>query len=315
MTTTYTNFFLFKEKFLLNDKKLVLIGLSDNASYFIISKSLFSGQEIFLLGETLSKSLFQEEVENYNFFYSHKDIILYKAEDFKQGELLLTSYFRNPNQNNRLIVIVEKKSLFDLLAKTGVQDLLLSLSLFEEKAYEKTKRLYVYLQYLLEKEQVRCSSFTLQEFLLFCSHISHKRVLEKLHQLICFVGTKKVITIEDISVVLGDISKNSFWEVRDLILKRNRQALLDLFRKNEKEYKEEALGLIAFLRSQMLFGLSLIKQSGLSDKRKVLFNNYGVENLKKSIVLLFEMEQNIKNSKLSHSINLEILFICLTKKL
>lgn len=316
MATICTNFFLFKEKFFLNNKKLILIGLSDDNSCFIISKSLFSGEETFLSGEAISKSIFQNEVENYNFFSSNKDIVLYKAEDFKQGEVLLESYFRNPNKNNRFIVFTEKKTLFDLLLNIGFQDTLLVLNLFEEKTYEKTKRLYVYLQSFLNKEKIQCSSSALQEFLLFCSNFSYKRILEKLHQVICFVGEKRIITIKDIHVVLGDNIKSSFWEIRNLILKRDRKALLDLFVRNENQYKEESLSLVAFLRTQMLFGLSLVEQKKSSSyKKTILFSNYGIESLKKSIILLFEIEQGIKNNKLSPTVNLEILFICLTRTL
>lgn len=313
--SVYTNFLLFKEKFFLNDKKLILIGLPDNSSYFLISKMLFSGREIFLSGEALSKSLFQEEVENYNFLCPNKDIILYKAEGFKQGETFLESYFQKPNQNNRLIVFTEKKLLFDFLFKAGFQKTLLVLNLFEEKIYEKTKRLYAYLQSFLSKEKIQCSSSTLQEFLSFCSNCSHKRILEKLNQLICFVGEKKIITVKDIHSVLIDKGKNDFWEIRDLILKRDRKSLLNLFMKNENGYKENSLSLIAFLRSQMLFGLSLInEQKSPFNKKSILFSNYGVASLKKSIVLLFEIEQNIKNNRLSYAVNLGMLFIRLTKK-
>ncbi|MEG0036924.1 MAG: hypothetical protein RR733_02135, partial [Victivallaceae bacterium] len=85
------------------------------------------------------------------------------------------------------------------------------------------------------------------------------------------------------------------WDFRDSILKRKLSTSLFILNYLLMDKYEDPLGIIAFLRNQMLFGIRLLDEKNFQDKRIHLFKGYGLPSLKKALTHLFYAEENLKS--------------------
>ncbi|WP_213357805.1 hypothetical protein [Chlamydiifrater phoenicopteri] len=265
-----------------------------------------------LFGDGLAAETVSSYTESYGFLSAPRSVAIFKAEGLPKATVnYILKYAKAPNKSVSLCLFTSKKVFYESL-ETSTHSLFSSLSLFGEWTSEKEKRVIKVLQELLKERNVTCAPSTLQFFLTRCGDMEFQGVKREFEKLLCAIGDKESLETTDVSAFTDHQEKLSLWVFRNALFQGSRvtaakayQALCDK--------GEEPLGLIAFLRSQCLYGLKGFDEKASSnDKKFAIYIDYGKEALVQALSYLFYAEGQIK-SGIEPSIAMTMLISRMTK--
>ncbi|MEG1542035.1 MAG: hypothetical protein RRZ67_03685 [Victivallaceae bacterium] len=271
----------------------VVLSICDEDRFFI-GNLLFQDNFLSLDGENLTDERFLSETENYGLFASNRNIVIYKADSLSHSvNEMVMSYLGNPNPYIRLLIFVSKKELYDDFIRYTEKGVFLDL--FTEKPYDRDKRVLLFFRKFLKSQGVETTEEVLKEFMSSGYGMDRLSLLKELEKLVCFLGVKKKLEKTDLRLLFTETNRKGIWDFKDSILKRKLSTSLFILNYLLMDKYEDPLGIIAFLRNQMLFGIRLLDEKNFQDKRIHLFKGYGLPSLKKALTHLFYAEENLKS--------------------
>lgn len=300
---------------------------------FIIAKDLqeqLRALEGVLKNETASPYYFSQEnftnffleAETFPIFSQSKTIVVKQVDQLNKNELeLLYAYVERPNSWIQLYLTAAPFSSQSKFIKKAKQ----VIHIKEEKLWEKEKRL---VQWVIEEAaaaKVALSTLTAQTFV---KSVDSQFLRNELDKLICFVGDKQEITVEDIHAISTSIHHETLWQLGEAIFALQSGKALQI----GKILLEDGMAffsLLAHLRTQfhtmqqvlhaceqggkaaVLKAFPYLK-GGLLDKKIQSAQRYGAGRLRRGLIFLFETELKGKNSAIDPLLLLEILLVKLT---
>lgn len=268
--------------------------------------------------DSFSSQAFLQEVETVPFLVKHKILIVKEIDQLKSEEFkTLETYVEHPNSWISLFLTAATipPKFAKAIEKQGSH-----LLLKEEKPWEKEKRLVDWLIHVAAESGVTLGPQPAQMLL---KSVAADQLSQELEKLICYVGERKKITVEDIKAVCCAVSHETLWQLGD--------AIFQLQTAKSQEIAKELLAeessffpLIAHLKSQIQTSLKILTtfqekgkegiaqafpylKGGMLDKKLKLCQNYGRERFEKALIELFETELKAKNSSVDPELLLELL--------
>ncbi|WP_375793314.1 hypothetical protein O1W69_04215 [Chlamydia sp. 12-01] len=306
----YTCFQDFSQFYKEKSPALTVIGSNSEEDKSVCIELLISGkiQEFDASGLTISD--LSKWTESYGLFASKEVISIFQTEKLSQQiRDFLIRYAKNPHPHLSIFLFTTKQSCFQSLRKELASTVFLSL--FSEWQSDREKRMMVLLSQKASFLGVTCSLALASAFIKKFPQGDMYNLLGEFHKLLCYIGKKPTLEYRDIENFVVKKEQVSLWKLRDAILQRNTLESQALLQALLHEYGEDPLGLIAFLRSQCLYGLrSLEEETG--DRKHRFFISYGKERLHQALSHLFYAESIIKNNVQDSIIAVETLLIRMT---
>lgn len=275
-----------------------------------------------LYSENFTVDGFCQEVETPPFLSKKKSVVVHGVDQLtEEGREALRRYLERPSPWISLYLTAEaltpQSKIAKLVEKGGKV-----LRFKEEKPWEKEKRLADWLVQEAQREGIR---LTLQTATRLVQGIDAQMLRTELDKLICFVGERKEITPEDISLISTPAPHETLWQLGDALFACETAKALTI----GKILLNEGMAifpLLANVRSQCTTGVGILEaaQQGevaqkypylkgqLLDKKLKVLKKYGRERLQRAMLLIFETEVKAKNSAADPSLLLEILIVKLT---
>lgn len=282
---------------------------------------LFEGQK-FSIKELL------QELNTQSFFAKNRAVVIDNLDKIALSTLApLQEYITNPEPTICLILcgttFSKTSNLFKQIEKAGVV-----LDIAEEKPWEKEKNLAARLSVKLTAEAKTMDAQTSSAFIKLVG-ADAATLYQELEKLICFVGDRKAITLQDVTSVVAGGSHETIWQLGDAIFGRNAGVALRII---EALLQDTALiALLRQLRTQVQTKLQIceiLAGGGTPDavsqkfpymKGNILSNNiglaqgYGLQRLHKAIIEIDETELKAKNSATDLTLLAQLLIFKLTK--
>lgn len=256
--------------------------------------------------ETFSSDAFSQEVETFPFLAKQKSIVVQEVDSLSKEHLeTLCSYVEKPSEWITLyLTATQLSSQHRLVKRIEKQGKVVRYK--EEKPWDKEKRLANWLSEEAEKEGVTLS---LQAATVLVKAVDHRMLLCELEKLVCFVGKRSEITVEDISLLSTPIHHETLWQLGDALFASDYTQALKI----GKILLEEGMAifpLLASLRSQFKTGLEILQaaktgevaqkfpylKGRLLDKKLGALKAYGPERLQKGLNTLFDAELRAKQA-------------------
>ncbi len=271
--------------------------------------------------ENFTVEAFSQEVETLPFLSKAKRVIVHEIDQLSKEQLgVIQQYIEKPSKWISLYLtatqLAPQSKLVKLVEKSGKV-----IRFKEEKPWDKEKRLA---NWLIEEAQVNGVQFSPQAATALVKAVDHQMLKCELEKLICFVGTRQEITLEDISLMCTPIHHETLWQLGDALFAREIANALKVGR----ILLDEGMAifpLLANLRSQFNTGIGILKaaQDGvvsqkfpylkgrLLDKKLGVLKKYGEDLLRRGLIVIFEAEIQAKNSAEPYLL-LELLIARLT---
>lgn len=319
-----SNIYLFisKNSYDLTEANKILINTLFSDKYSEMEVRTFS-QENFDLAK------FLDEVNTLSFFTKKRIVILQNFDKLNTAQIALEDYI--DRLNNQVILILNSEvfnkntKFFKKIEKAGV-----ILDIPEEKLWQKEKSIHQWL-----KEKIARDGKTIDpqgiELLIHQIGINQNILDQELFKLYCYMGEKSHIKIEEIQAICSSFNSHTIWELSDAIfsfftgkaLKAIHALLFD---------GASLLGLLYQLRTQFQTQLQIASiltnsqskeeitktfpyiKGNILNKKVSEIQNYGLERLKKGLILINEYELKAKNSGENPNMLAELLVIHLSKK-
>ncbi|ANH79116.1 hypothetical protein [Candidatus Chlamydia sanziniae] len=298
---------LYKEKL----PAIAFIGLSVEEDKDVLVEALTSGKCQEIDGSGLTEHTLALWTENYELFSMHKTVVISKVDKLREETRdFLIRYAKNPQPQLTLLLMTAKQECFRRLCQS--LPFVLSLSLFREWPIDREKRLALLLSQRALCLGMNCSPSLASLFLRKLADISVHDVFNEFDQLLCRVGKKDSLDSLDIENFVTKKERVSLWKFRDALLKREVSQSHQLLHILLNERGEDPLGMIAFLRSQCLYGLRGLEETPKDSKYR-LFVFYGRERLYQALSSLFYTESLIKKNIQDPVVAIETLVIKMTK--
>ncbi|SPN73520.1 hypothetical protein,DNA polymerase III, delta subunit [Chlamydia serpentis] len=310
MQKSLTSFDTFSQAYTEKSPAIALIGSSledDKDAFFAL---LVSGKFQELDGQGLMLSTLMSWTETFGLFSAHETLGIIHTEKLPSSiKDFLTQYAQNPRPHLTILMITTKPECFRELST--VLPSALSLNLFGEWPADREKRVARLLLQRTSSLGISCSQSLVSLFLRKLGATFLHDILSEFDKLLCSIGKKTVLDHSDIKDFVVKKEKSSLWKLRDFLLKSNviesHQQLHFLL-----ENGEDPLGIIAFLRTQCLYGLRSLEE-GSNENKHHLFTVYGKERLYKALSSLFYAESLIKNNVQDPIIAVDTLVIRMTQ--
>jgi len=287
--------------------------------------ALLKGQEIpitHLSTENFTVDTFCQEVETPPFLSKFKRVVIHDLELLpEEGQEAIRRYLEKPSPWIDLYltaaVLTPQSKIAKLVEKGGKVQ-----RFKEEKPWEKEKRLAEWLMQEAKLSGVKIDSSVASQFV---KSASADILQSELDKLICFVGEKKEITLQDIALLSTPVFHETLWQLGDAIFTLETIQAVSI----GKSLLDEGMAIfpiLASLRSQCTTGLGILEaarqgdvvqkypylKGQLLEKKLKILNKYTAERLKKAWLLIFGTEVKTKNSATDLNILLEILIVKLT---
>jgi DNA polymerase III subunit delta len=262
---------------------------------------------------------FFQEIETLPFLSKTKAVVLQDLDLLNKEQIeRLATYLENPNPWISLYLTTSSLPAQSKLIKKS--DPVVRIK--EEKPWEKEKRLVEWVIGEATAGGVVLSSGSAQTFVRAVDSQFLKKELEKL---ICYVGERREITLNDIHAVCTPVHHETLWQLGEAIFAGQTPTALRIGR----ILLEEGMALfplIAHVRTQFHTSLKVLTlyhqkgkeavslafpylKGGLLDKKIAAASSFGFERLKLGLVYLFEIELKAKNSAIDPALLLEILLV------
>lgn len=244
-----------------------------------------------------------EKTESYNLFATHENIVLTQVDKLMESVRdFLIGYTQHPHPNVTLLLLTTKQLAFHSLTKELASGI--SLSLFKESLSERDSRIAQLLIRRASNQGLFCSPRIAQAFIKKFPQADLHYLLSEFHKLLCQIGKEKQSVEQSHIDQLERKELFSLWKLRDALFRRERKRSIECFRALIEENNEDPLAIVAFLRSQCLFGLRHLEQA--------LFQAYGKESLLQTLSALFYAESLIKANTQDPNLAIETLIVRLT---
>lgn len=278
--------------------------------------------------ERVSTKELMQEVNAMSLFASKRAILIEGAEKLdKEAMGALERYFDKPNASIHLILSASTlhhgTSFYKKCEKIGI-----ILEFLEEKPWEKERSTQEWIISTLAEEGKSIDSS--------CSHqlvkllgTQHELLYNELQKLMCFIGHRTQITMQDISAIISPVSLETGFQLGEAIFRRDAAAamrickglLLDdtpfvvLLRQLRSQFQTEYQ--ICSILSQGGGPAEISRQfpymkGAILDRHMAFAQGYGMQNLKAGILKIDETELQAKNSGLDMDFLAELLIVKLT---
>jgi DNA polymerase-3 subunit delta len=316
--------------------------------YMLLDKDSFSRKaasdkliEALLKGEKkreLSQTQFQadeqsiheilSELDSPGFFAQRRVILINQAEKLTKASLeKLDPYFAKLPPQTYLILscnaLSASTNFYKKIEKAGV-----ILDIAEEKPWEKEKTLQ---SWVITEAANQKKTIDPQASLSLVKQIGTDKslLLQELNKLICYVGDRPSISIQDVDAICISIPLENIWQLGEAIFKRDAASALRI----SKAMLDEGTPLLSLLRqirnqfqTELEIGC-ILARGGSSEEITQQFpymkgnilsrhiqtaQGYGIKKLKEGILLLDATELKAKNSLADLNLLNELLIVHLT---
>ncbi|NGX61498.1 MAG: hypothetical protein K940chlam9_00984 [Chlamydiae bacterium] len=281
----------------------------------------FSSPPILFQGENFSLEEFIQEAETLGFLSERKLIVLEEIDLLPKETLdKLKKVF--PLEGVDFLFTASNLPPSHWLVKQADQVVREKI----EKPWEKERRLAEWLVHKAASQGV-----VLREPIAsaLVKGVDANGLLSELEKLICFVGERREITLDDLRKIAISTPHETLWQFGDAILSRQTTEALKIGKILLEGEGGSIFSLLAQLRTQFQTARKTLSafaeggreevtrlypylKGGLLEKKLSLFQKYGPARLAKALILLFETEVEAKNSHLDPLVLLEILTVKMT---
>lgn len=315
--------------------------------YFILGKEeeechdIAQGLIQTLLGEKLSKELalrvfsgaqaaieeILDELGSLSFFAPKRIIWIQQFDKFKKNALdALEQVLGRLSKSHYLVMtassLTRTTSFYKAVEKVGVL-----LDLPDSKPWEKEKRLVEWLNHQASAHRKLMAYPVCQQLVKQVG--SDQALLQReLEKLLCFIGDRKEITIEDIRAISTYSSSETVWQLGEAIFRREAATALKIGRALLSE-GQPLLPLLRQIRSQFQtdYQICLLVNQGrhvevtrefpymkgqILERHLQLSQQYGAERFKQGLLAIDAIEIQSKNSHLDETLLMDILIAKLT---
>jgi len=274
-------------------------------------------------GESASAEDIVEGLETSSLFAEKEVVILYQADKLKkEGIEVLYRYSLNPNPNNHLVVVAETLS---------------PASRFYKKIVEVGGVLHVPIAKAWQKEKISAEAVQRQvseakksidgavcQALVQRVGAAGTRVESEVDKLLCYIGERGVITMDDVAAVSSCGNTATVWQLGEAVFRRDAKAALALVASIVEE-DGGIIGLLSQLRKQVQTqyqvcsiiasgaGPDAVTQAFAYMRGRILqqniqqANGYGLARFKKALILIDETALKARNSQTDSKLLIEIL--------
>lgn len=268
--------------------------------------------------DTFSEEAFFQEINTLPFLTQSKLVIVHQIDALsKQNLVSLEKVAEQPPPWISLILTASHLSaqsrLYKLISKKGKVT-----RTQNEKAWEKEKRLA---DWLVEQAALEKVLLSPQSATYLVKGVHESTLQTELEKLICFVGDRKEITLEDIRLLSTPAHHETLWQLGDALFARD----IALSLKTGTILLRDGMAifpLLAHLRSQFKTAIQILEAAAegqlsqkfpylkgrLAEKKLSLLKGYGANDLKQGVLLIYEAELKAKNG-FDTSLALEMLLV------
>lgn len=283
------------------------------AAFEKLRSHLSKGQNVKMFeGESLHIGDALSELNSLSFFAKQNLIVIHNIDKVKKGDQqTLEDYFAKPNPQAFLLLTATSLSgatnFYKKIEKAGV-----ILDVAAEKPWEKEKTVADWFQ-KTAWEHSKKISLPVCQMLVKQMGVDQSLLEQELHKLICYVGDRSDITVEDIKDICLVANIETIWQLGDAIFRRDSAGAIRIFRALMGE-GSHFLGLLRQVRGQFQTGLqisSILTQGGTSANVTALFpymkgtileknvktaQDYGLNRYKNGLLLIDKADIDAKNS-------------------
>ena len=280
-------------------------------------------------GERFSLAELMGELNAGALFAKKRIVLLQDAEKLDKASMQrLEGYFEKPNNSICLVISAASVNHSTNFYKKGEMAGIV-LEMAEEKPWEKEKSIHLWIAEVLAAENRRISQPASQRLVKLLG--PQQSVLQnELQKLICYIGDRKEIQVEDIAAITTTLSVETGWQLGDAIFGRDTASALRISKSMLNDGVPFIL-LLRQLRSQFQTGMhisGILAQGGtpgditekLPNLRGVILERnmrmaqgYGLKRYKEGLLKIDEIELQSKNSGIDHDLLAELVIIKLTE--
>ncbi len=270
------------------------------------------------------------ELNSLSFLTQSRGFIIRSADKLKKNvQEALEVYIARPQKGHYLILeasdLSKSSSFYKVIEKEGVV-----LEPAELKSWEKEKSLMEWIARQATVEHKSISNDACQSLVKYAGADS-SLLTQELNKLLCYVGDRKEVTLDDVGAVCTDLNAESVWQLGEVIFQFDAGSAIRIFHRILSD-SNALLPLLRQIRNQFQTGyqISMILQQGggasevmqefsymkgrILERNVSIARQYGVEKYKKGLLAIDEAEMQAKNSQMEDSLIGELLLIKLSTR-
>lgn len=262
--------------------------------------------------DELSQEQLLTLLNNYVLFPTHRLLGIFALEKLSETTKKsfihhLSIFAKSQDPFLHVILWARDKNIFDTYMRLSPD--MCTASLFGEYAVDRNTRKVHLLVQKANHWEIQCSSHVAAAFIKKFPQEDGESLTNEFHKLLCFVGEKKCLDIDDIETfVEKQYAKSSLWNFRDAIFKKNLPDSIRILENLIEDQREEPLSLLYFLRFQCIIGLQACEKQYVEEKNRI-YISFGYNALKQALSNLFYTEEIIKQNKQSPTTALYALVV------
>ncbi|MBA3237514.1 MAG: DNA polymerase III subunit delta [Parachlamydiaceae bacterium] len=279
-------------------------------------------------GDRLSGKEFMQELNAFGLFSKRRTLLIENADKLdKESMASLESYFAAPNKSIFLILSATTfhrgTNFYKKCEKIGIV-----LEFAEEKPWEKERSIQEWISTVVKAEGKNIDSQCCQHLVKLLG-TQQELLSSELQKLICYVGNRTSIVLQDISAVIAPVAVETIWQLGEAVFRRDGASALAIC----KRLLLDDLSFFAMLRQlrtqfQTEFQVCTIMahggdtsevtrqfphmKGGILERHVAMAQGYSMEGFKAGLLLIDEIELQAKNSGLDVSFLAELLMVKLT---
>jgi DNA polymerase-3 subunit delta len=279
-------------------------------------------------GARLTLSEILTEIHSPSFFVPKRILWIQNADKLKKEiSEKLESHLSHLRSSMYVLLtasqLTKSTSFYKKIEKEGI-----ILELQELKSWEKEKKLVEWISKQASIARKHLPHPLCQQ-LVKQSGLDQNLLQQEFEKLLCYIGDKKEITLQDIEAICTNDSISTIWQLGEALFRRDAAAAYRI----SQGLLQEGSALIPLLRqirSQYQIGYhicTLLEQGGqaaqvaqdypylkgnLLERQMDLARGYGIERFKQGILLMDTTEMQTKNSQISEQLLMELLIFKLT---
>jgi DNA polymerase III subunit delta len=280
-------------------------------------------------GDQASAERVLTEMHSISFLSKQQVVWIQGADKLKKNvaETIENQLERIPRSHYLLLTaaaLPKNGSFFKKCEKLGVV-----LDIADVKPWQKEKKLIDWVSARLLEERKTISHQACQHLVKYAGE-NQALLAQELDKLLCFIGERKEVTLQDVSLICTHLPSDTGWQLGEAIFKRETASALRICKSLLGE-GSALLPLLRQIRSQFQTEYqvcSLLSQEGapasitqefpymkgpILERHIQMAQQYGIERLRLGLMALDTAEMQAKNSSLDHHLLAELLIIKLTK--
>jgi len=278
--------------------------------------------------DRLSTEELMNELNTLPFFSEKRVVLIQDAEKLnKETTSQLELYFQKPNPTICLIIsasaIHQGTNFYKKGEKAGIV-----LDYVEQKPWEKEQSIIPWIESTVACEGKKIDANT-SRFLIKLLGTQQSTLHSELQKLICYVGSRPEITMQDISKLTSGVNVETIWQLGEAIFRKDSAASLRICKALLQE-GSPFLSLLRQIRTQFQTEFqvcSILSNGGTSaevakqfpymkgfilDRHVQMAQSYGMQRFKSGMLHIDATEVQAKNSGTDDALLAELLIIKLT---